>query len=318
MDSELLRLLSGITPEERAVLDGGGIDRSLYMHGDSAEIDARLLLERGKLITLRPHTRFVHFPQHTHNYVEMVYMCSGRTTHIVNGTTVELHAGELLLLNQSAVQEILPAGEEDVAVNFIILPPFFDSTLRMLGEEENPLRDFLVDCLRRGAEGTGYLHFRVSRVLPIQNLAENLIWTLTRPQSNRRSIAELTMGLLFLQLSEHTDELRTDPQFSRQQLALSVLRYVDAHYADGSLGELAQRLSYDPSFLCRAIHRSTGRTFTQLMQNRRMIQAAFLLRTTSMKVIEVAESIGYGNISYFHRIFRSHYGMSPHQYRKSR
>ena len=54
-------------------------------------------------------------------------MCQGTTTHILNGSKVILEAGDLLFLNQNAEQEILPAGEQDIAVNFIVLPEFFDT-----------------------------------------------------------------------------------------------------------------------------------------------------------------------------------------------
>ena len=75
MDEGILRLVSPITPEEQKILDGQTcIDRELYMLGRPDVIQSRKLLEHGKLITLRPHTRFIHFPQHTHDYVEMVYM----------------------------------------------------------------------------------------------------------------------------------------------------------------------------------------------------------------------------------------------------
>lgn len=99
------------------------------------EIDSRRLLNDGKLITIRPHTRFVHFPPHTHNYIEVVYMCSGSTTHYLNDTVVKAEKGDLLFLNKNTVQEILPAGENDIAVNFIILPEFFDTTLKMIDGE---------------------------------------------------------------------------------------------------------------------------------------------------------------------------------------
>ena len=59
----------------------------------------------------------------------MIYMCSGQTTHIVNDKTIVLSEGEILLLSQNSVQEILPAGENDIAVNFIILPEFFSTNI---------------------------------------------------------------------------------------------------------------------------------------------------------------------------------------------
>lgn len=127
----------------------------------------------------------------------MVYMCSGTTTHKINETTITLRTGELLILNQHAFQEILPAGKEDVAVNFIILPEFFDQTLTMLGSEQSMLRDFIVGCLQTADSPLSYLHFKVSDILPIQNLLENLIWTIFHDLQNKRLMNQITMGLLF-------------------------------------------------------------------------------------------------------------------------
>ena len=66
-------------------------------------IESEKLLEAGQLITVRPHTRFVHFPEHTHNFVEVIYMCQGETVHVVDGKEIVLKKGELLFLNQHAV-----------------------------------------------------------------------------------------------------------------------------------------------------------------------------------------------------------------------
>ncbi len=316
MNESLLYKLRGMTEEEQLLLEEKhAINRSLYMHSDSTEIDAKLLLEHGKLISLRRHPRFAQFPPHTHNYVEMVYMCSGETTHIVNGATVVLHTGELLLLGQNAVQEIAAAGENDIAVNFIILPQFFDTTLQMMGEDASPIRDFLVSCLSGKDEGIGYLHFAVSEILPIQNLVENLIWTLTNHQPSKRSINSFTMGLLFLQLSAHTEALHISPRESEKERMLYILRYIDEHYRDGSLQDIADTLHYDTCFLSREIKRRTGKTFTDLMQDKRLSQAVFLLKTTALKVSDISESVGYENFSYFYRIFKKRMGISPDHFR---
>ena len=179
MDANILNALRTITQEERAILDGNAtIDRNLYMQGNQNRINAKKLLDSGKLISIRPNTRFVHFPEHTHDYVEVVYMCAGQTTHIVNGNRIELYQGQLLFLSQSATHEVCTAGESDIAVNFIVLPNFFNGILSAIGEEETPLRRFLVDCLCGQSTGPGYLHFLVSDVLPVQNLVENLLFTL--------------------------------------------------------------------------------------------------------------------------------------------
>ena len=171
MNSELLAKLSLITDEERKILNTNeSIDQSIYMENAGNVINSKKLLGQGKLITIRPHTRFVHFPPHTHDYIELIYMCNGSTNHIINSQSVTLNKGELLFLSTDAVQEIEKAGENDVAVNFIIMPQFFDKVLALLGEEETPLKSFIINSISKKSNGEAYLHFKVADVLPIQNL----------------------------------------------------------------------------------------------------------------------------------------------------
>lgn len=314
MDERILERLSAITEEEQAILQGRtSIDRDIYMQGQDNTVNSRKLLTSGKLITLRPHTRFIDFPQHRHDYVEMIYMCRGQTTHLVNGKTILLQQGELLLLSQSAIHQVHRAEQQDVAVNFIVLPDFFTTTLSVLGEEETPLRRFLVDCLCGQNSGQNYLHFQVSQVKPLQNLVENLIWALLWDTPNRRKVSQMTMATLFLQLMGNMESLSTDDE--EQAAVLQVLRYVERDYLHSSLSEIASVLHYDVCWLSREIKRKTGKTYTQIVQDKRLAQAAFLLKNTDRNVSDISLAVGYENISYFHRIFAETFGKSPRQYR---
>ena len=316
LDQALLHMLSVITPEEAALLAGQQLNREIYMDMDAPSniIDAGRLLQSGRLITIRPHTRFAHFPEHSHNYVEMVYMCSGSTTQIANGKTIRLCQGELLFFGQGARQEILPAGENDIAVNFIILPQFFDKVLPMLEEDKTPLRSFIVDSLSSSGGNTNYLYFQVADILPIQNLIENLIWTLLRGTApNRRSICQTTMGLLFMQLLGCTERLVSDS--AEDAAVVKVLRYIEENYPSASLTEIAGQLHYDLYWLSREIKRRTGKTFKELLQEKRLTQAAYLLKYTSLGVADIGQAVGYSNLSFFYRIFQERHGLTPRRYR---
>ena len=75
MNKELLEQLKMISDEEQAILDGkNDIQKELYTSQKDFIIDSKKMLEKGKLIDIRPHTRFVHFPKHRHNYVEIIYI----------------------------------------------------------------------------------------------------------------------------------------------------------------------------------------------------------------------------------------------------
>ena len=121
------------------------------------------------------------------------------------------------------------------------------------------------------------------------------------------------MALLFMQLMGHTETLDTPD--TEQAEILKVLAYIETHYVDGTLTDLAQQMHYDLHSLSREIKRKTGKTYTQLIQEKRLAQAAFLLRNTDRNVSDIAVAVGYENISYFHRIFADAYGKSPKHYR---
>lgn len=318
MNQLLLEKLRKITPEEQAILDGRlDIQKGLYTDKKDFIIDSQFLLSKGKLIDIRPHTRFAHFPRHRHNYVEMVYMCSGSTVHIVNGADkIVLNEGDLLFLNQNVTQEIEPAGETDVAVNFIILPEFFDRAFNMI-EQENVLRDFLVSTLSQDASLTNYLHFQAQDILPVQNLIENMIWTLTEQKSGTNTINQTTMGLLFLNLSAFAENInRNHPNQYEQTLVFSVLKYIETHYKNGTLSDIAGELYQETWYLSRLLKKHTGSNFKELLQQRKLQQAVYLLGQTTLTADAIMEAVGYDNSSYFYRKFREKYHCSPKEYRR--
>lgn len=316
MNTELVKQLSVITEEEQKILDGQkNINKNIYTKKKELVIDSEHFLQKGKLIQVRTHTRFVHFPKHRHNYVEMIYMCKGSTTHLVDGNRVILEEGDLLLLNQNATQEILPAGENDIAINFIILPQFFDKAFEMIGAEDNLLRDFLVGSLCEDSRRTSYLYFHVADVLPIQNLIENMIWSLLNNQWNKRSSNQLTMGLLILHLLNHIEKMETGGKTYHQEFEVTVLNYVETQYKDGSLSELADMMGYNIYWLSREIKKRTGKTYKELVQTKRMNQAAYMLTNSRISVAEIIRMVGYDNSSYFYRIFKERFGVSPKEFR---
>ena len=111
----------------------------------SMKMDSRKMLKEGRLIAVRTHTRFVYFPAHRHNFVEVLYVCEGSLTNIIDGKKVIVNKGELLFLNQFTKHEILKAGQNDIAINFMVLPEFFDVAYTMAGNN-NVLADFLNRC----------------------------------------------------------------------------------------------------------------------------------------------------------------------------
>lgn len=322
MKKELLDQLRKITDEEQKILDGENqVDRELYTSGyvlksSQFTVDSAKMLEEGKLITVRTHTRFVHFPLHRHNYIEALYVCEGSLTNIIGGgQEVVVKKGELLFLNQFTRHEILPAGENDIAINFIMLPEFFDVAYTMTGKN-SALADFLVNILRRDEQRGEYLYFKVSDNLQIQNLLENMIYSLVTGENDDSRINQTTMGLIFMYLVDSIQSVQTcRPDQYENMISMTTLNYIEQKYRSATLTELGSQLRLPSHTLSRLIKKSTGYNFKELLQRKRLSKSVQLLCDTDLPVSDIIASVGYENNSYFHRVFKERYGMTPHAFR---
>ncbi len=317
MNKEILDRLYALTSEEKIIIAGdSGITKEIYSSEDEFVIDSAKLLEQGKLIAMRPHTRFAHFPIHRHNYIEMLIMLNGSlTTKIIDGDTIELKEGDILLLNRHARHEILPCGKDDLAVNIIILPEFF-SRNSVAYDRENILRDFIIASLSDKKRYSDFLLYHAKGLLTVENLVENLLWTFMQKRNNMNLIIQSSMDLLLMNLAAFSSETLKDMRNKAQNITISALEYIDMNYVSGTLDELAAIIGYNTAYLSRLLKNNTGKNFKQLLQQRKLQQAAYYLENTILTTERIIEKIGYGNSAYFYKIFTEKYGCSPKEYRK--
>lgn len=318
MNRALLRTLEKITEEEREILKGRQIETERYTTKETLiTIESRKMLEEGRLITVRPHTRFVYFPKHNHNYIEVFYVCKGEVTHIIGKERVTVSAGEILFLNQYVSHEILPSGKEDIGINLIVLPEFFDTAFEMIGKD-NMLADFIVSALREKNGVSQYLYFQVAGEIQIQNLMENLIYSLVNRQNFENQINQVTMGLLFLNLLNVSKSMKSSSSSEnsyQDMISMIALKYVEQNYKTGTLTELSEMVNLSMSGLSRLIRQNTGHTFKELLQRKRFNKAVELLVDTDLSVGDILAAVGYENSSYFYRKFMEREQMTPREYR---
>ena len=71
------------------------------------------------------------------------------------------------------------------------------------------------------------------------------------------------------------------------------------------------------SAFCTFIKKETGMTFTNYVNDIRLNLAAASLKTSDQSIYEIGASVGLADTSYFCRIFKKKFGMTPTEYRKS-
>ncbi len=97
----------------------------------------------------------------------------------------------------------------------------------------------------------------------------------------------------------------------------AIMEYIQNNYRTVTLGSLAREFHLSEPYISKYIKDKSGKTFVAQVARIRMKKARTLLRTSDLKVDEIADQTGYQNVEHFNRTFKKTFGMTPLQYRVS-
>lgn len=97
----------------------------------------------------------------------------------------------------------------------------------------------------------------------------------------------------------------------------NVKSYIEMFYDNEDLAtaSLSEYFSLSASYLSSLFKRETGVSITQYITDCRMENASKLLTTTNLPIHIIARKVGYPNIPYFNKVFKTYHGISPALYR---
>lgn len=85
-----------------------------------------------------------------------------------------------------------------------------------------------------------------------------------------------------------------------------------------TLEETAKQVFLSPYYFSKLFKAETGITFVAYVSQQKMIQATDLLHHSDLSISHIAKSLGFNQTSYFSRIFKKEYAMTPKEYRNSK
>ncbi|MBE6982283.1 MAG: helix-turn-helix domain-containing protein [Ruminococcaceae bacterium] len=118
--------------------------------------------------------------------------------------------------------------------------------------------------------------------------------------------------MLLNAMDEPTKEKPINPTIA------AVRSYLDCYfYHDITLSGLAQLYHYNEKYLGSLFKKQLGISFHDYLNQRRLYHAKTLLTHSRDSILDIAARSGFNNVTYFNRIFRANYGMTPSQFRKN-
>ncbi|WP_028611870.1 response regulator transcription factor [Paenibacillus harenae] len=116
-------------------------------------------------------------------------------------------------------------------------------------------------------------------------------------------------------LQAYREHMSGKVQDSRSNLVQKVQEYASGHLEDASLQSIAEHVFLNPSYLSKIYKLETGEGISDYLSRLKMAKAAHMLRSTPDKIYEIAAKVGYMKTSYFIKVFKDRYGMTPQEFR---
>lgn len=121
--------------------------------------------------------------------------------------------------------------------------------------------------------------------------------------------------------SSNPDYIATDyiESVNNSDSAISKIKdYIELHLSeDITRADLAELVYLNPDYMNRLLKKETGKSITEYIMYRRLERARYLIEHTNMKISVIAQNVGYTNFSYFPKIFKRAYGLTPEEYKLS-
>jgi two-component system, response regulator YesN len=121
-----------------------------------------------------------------------------------------------------------------------------------------------------------------------------------------------------VQLAELIIERVRQARFSNKNLIESIRQYMDQHYASEiTLTSLSKLFHINSAYLSETFKSHVGQNFSDYLVTLRMEKAKKLLKDQQLKIIDVANLVGFSNSGYFSTVFKKHCGLTPIEYRNT-
>lgn len=167
--------------------------------------------------------------------------------------------------------------------------------------------DAVVDSIRQTAPSDVISPVRLNEILA--NSEEQI----------RECITTKELENLLLQWLKLISEVIQEKKERKDSITSFVMDYINNNLADEIyLDTLAEKLNISSGYLSTYFKEKTGINMVEYINEVRIREATVLLLGSPLKIQEVAEAVGYRNITSFNRMFKKYTGLTPNDYRKSK
>lgn len=243
---------------------------------------------------------------HRHDFYYILALQKGKGSHIVDFVPYTIADRAVFFLRPGQVHQIvLDAGSAGFLVQFI--PAFYD------------LQDKGSGQLLRKACSVNYYRPDVSGFQRLHTSLGNVFREFTEKREKYTDAIYANMAMFFIELIRQCNGCRPDAGASyMQERAEEFLTLLETHISEkkqvAQYAAMMNLSAYQLNTISKSVQ---GKTSSELINDHIILEAKRYLLATTNQVNQVADLLGYEDVSYFIRFFRKHTGYTPEAFRQN-
>ena len=162
-----------------------------------------------------------------------------------------------------------------------------------------------------------YLYFSVSYTDKLDTLLSEMYEEFHHKQIFHQNMLYYSAGMFFTLMERQLlSQISVSPSNPLRLVRYDqIYSYICDNYPMTSAREIAEYFHISQSYLCKLFHEN-GTTVTTVIQEIRLQHTRRLLEQSDLSVQNIAELVGYHDLTYFIKLFKHNFSITPYQYRK--
>ena len=253
---------------------------------------------------------------HWHNSFELIEVVEGKFFCNVDGSEFLINKGNICIINRGRLHHIYTEDHNAFKCRkktIIFNPDYFI-------KDENIYEKYILPLLEKDA--FAHIQFNIKKGIGLDiNALMKEIEALEDEKPIGYELEEYSLiykVIRYLYLAYQSSKQSIHTAYDANvQIQRNMTSFIHEHFSSKiGLEDIAEAGQVSKSTCIRLFHKYTGKSPIDFLNNYRLQMSAEKLVTTSERITEIAYACGFGQPSYFNRLFLKEYNMTPNQYRK--
>ena len=253
---------------------------------------------------------------HWHNSFELIEVVEGKFFCNVDGSEFLINKGNICIINRGRLHHIYTEDHNAFKCRkktIIFNPDYFI-------KDQNIYEKYILPLLEKDA--FAHIQFNIKKGIGLDiNTLMKEIEALEDEKPIGYELEEYSLiykVIRYLYLAYQSSKQSIHTAYDANvQIQRNMTSFIHEHFGSKiGLEDIAEAGQVSKSTCIRLFHKYTGKSPIDFLNNYRLQMSAEKLVTTSEQITEIAYACGFGQPSYFNRLFLKEYNMTPNQYRK--